>query len=160
MSYNIENMDNEDRNQAYDSYLPELWEKGLIDDAGSFKYDPPVEGQKLADLLKKILLVTTGQTLELETSQGTLNRYQMIHLFVKAAEAAGIDHKISTFDDINQKIPEAYRDDVKRALEFGLIIGYPDGSINGDDKATHSQMVTAAERFLKLIEKSDILLKS
>ncbi|WHH58765.1 beta-N-acetylhexosaminidase [Petroclostridium sp. X23] len=160
MSYNIENMDNEDRNQAYDSYLPELWEKGLIDDAGAFKYDPPVEGQKLADLLKKILLVTTGQTLELETSQGTLNRYQMIHLFVKAAEAAGIDHKISTFDDINQKIPEAYRDDVKRALEFGLIIGYPDGSINGDDKATHSQMVTAAERFLKLIEKSDILLKS
>ena len=157
ISYDIENIAAADKSEGYYPFLSELWEKGLLDDAGSFKHDSPLEGQELADLLKKIILVTKGRSFSAEPEQGTLNRYRMMRLFAKATGDVGLSPQASIFDDGNYKTADEYRADVKKVFNLGIITGYPDESLREDKAATRAEMTCAAARFLRLIEKGSIL---
>ena len=152
ISYDIINIVVADRTEWFYPFLSELWEKGLLNDAGSFKYKSSLEGQELTDLLKKIILVTRGQSFNAGPEKVVLNRYHMIQLFAKAAGDVGLSPQTTIFDDGNYKTADEYRADVKKVFNLGIITGYPDESLREDKAVTRAEMVCAAARFLRLIK--------
>jgi beta-N-acetylhexosaminidase len=126
LSYSMDRLMAIERSAPVYSSLAELWDRGMLDDIGSFKTDAPVDGRELVHSLKRMLLITGGHSWDPGLNGKHLSRYGMIGLFKKAAAAAGFNP--------------------------ATVKGYFDGKRWGSIRSTQGEMVEAAAGFLRLLE--------
>lgn len=126
LSYSIDKLAAVDQSEPFYSSLSELWDRGMLDDVGSFKADGTVDGRELAHLLQRMLLVSGGQSWETRLRGKNLSRYGMIGVFKKAAAIAG--------------------------FEPAAVAGYFDSKRRRSIRATQAEMAEAAAGFLRLLE--------
>jgi D-alanyl-D-alanine dipeptidase len=149
------------QNSWYYPYLSELFAKGLLDDRDAANPEGQVGEQELVELLTNIMLLTEGRSIDVSLQQEgeVLSRRRFIGLLDEFAEAAGLEPQVFLFDDLYEDIHEDPEivSKLRNIFNVGLITGYPDGSLQLDRVVSRAEMWAASVRFLRLIEKGNIM---